>query len=144
MTVAVRYHSRGGKTKKLAQAAAEAAGVEAKPVSEPLIADTDVLFLCTAPYAFDVDDEVKAFIKGIDVSVKTAVLISSSAALKSIRKYLEQPFAEKKIPLSGEEFSCRGEFLMLNKGRPNREDLQAAADFARRIVSQAENDSEKN
>ncbi len=141
MTVAVRYYSRGGKTKKLADAVARAVGTEAKPVSEKLASDADVLFLCTAPYAFDVDDEVKSFIKGIDVTVKKAVAISSSAMLKSIRKYLESPFAEKKIPLSNEEFSCRGEFLMLHKGKPDNDDLRAAADFAKGFVSQGESDS---
>lgn len=136
MTIAVRYYSRGGKTQKLAQAVADAVGAEAKSIAVPLDADTDILFLCTAPYAFDVDDKVKTFIGGIGVTVKKAVAVSSSAMLKSIRKMLEKPLAEKKIPLSEEEFSCRGEFLMLHKGKPDSGDLRAAADFARRVVSQ--------
>ncbi len=135
MTVEVRYYSRGGKTKKLADAVAKAVNTEAKPVTEKLAGDTDILFLCTAPYAFNVDGAVTAFIRSIDVTVKKAVMISSSAALKSIRKYVEKPFAEKHIPLSKEEFSCRGEFLMLHRGKPNAADLQAAADFAKRVVS---------
>ncbi len=134
MTVAVRYYSRGGKTKRVADAVAKAVGTEAKPITEPLASDTDVLFLCTAPYAFDVDDKVKDFIRGIGVKVKKAVAVSTSGKIKSIRKYMEKPFAEKKIPLSSEEFSCRGEFMMLNKGRPNSEDLKAAAEFAKRVV----------
>ncbi len=136
MTVAVRYYSRGGNTKKLADAVARAVGTEAKPISEKLDSDTDVLFLCTAPYAFDVDDEVKSFIARIDVSVKKAVAVSSSAMLKSIRKYLEKPFAEKKIPLSQKEFSCRGQFLVLHRGKPDDGDLKAAADFAKAVVAE--------
>ena len=135
MNIAVRYYSRGGNTAKIAKAIAEAAGVEAKTVSEPLSGDVDILFLGSAPYAFDVDDEVKKFIQGIDVSVGKVVNFSTSAAVKSTRKYVEKLFAEKKIPVAEEEFSCRGAFAMLHKGKPDENDQKAAADFARKVIS---------
>ncbi len=134
MKLAVRYYSRGGNTKKIAQAIAKAVGVEAKTVSEPLSEDVDILFLGSAPYAFDVDDEVKKFIGGIQVSVGKVVNFSTSAVVKSTRKYVEKLLAEKNIPIAKEEFSCRGAFAMLHKGRPNETDLKAAADFAVNIV----------
>ena len=126
MKIAVRYYSRGGNTKKIAEAIAEAVGVEAKTVSEPLAEDVDLLFLGSAPYAFDVDDEVKKFIGGIQVSVGKVVNFSTSAAVKSTRKYVETLLAEKKIPVA---------FAMLHKGRPNEADQKAAADFAKKILS---------
>ncbi len=136
MTIEVRYHSRGGKTKRLAEAVAAAAGVTAKPVSAKLPGSTDLLFLCTAPYAFDVDPEVKAFIKGIGVHVSAAATVLSSAAVKSIHKYVTPLFREKHIALLPQEFSCRGEFLFLHKGRPNADDLEAAAEFARKVIAE--------
>ena len=135
MNIAVRCYSRGGNTKKIAEAIAKAVGVEAKTVSEPLTEDVDILFLGSAPYAFDVDDEVKKFISGIHVSVGKAVNFSTSAAVKSTRRYVEKLLAERKIPVAEEEFSCRGAFAMLHKGRPNEDDQKAAADFARGIIS---------
>ena len=135
MNIEVRYYSRGGNTKKIAEAIAKAVGTEAKTVTEPLDKDVDILFLGSAPYAFDVDDEVKKFINGIHVSVGKVVNFSTSAAVKSTRKYVEKLFAEKKIPVAKEEFSCRGAFAMLHKGRPNEDDQKAAADFARGILS---------
>ena len=135
MNIEVRYYSRGGNTKKIAEAIAKAVGVEAKTVSEPLTEDVDILFLGSAPYAFDVDDEVKKFINGIHVSVGKVVNFSTSAAVKSTRKYVEKLLADKKIPVAKEEFSCRGAFAMLHKGRPNEADQKAAADFARGILS---------
>ena len=135
MNISVRYYSRGGNTKKIAEAIAEAVGVEAKTVSEPLKEDVDILFLGSAPYAFDVDDEVKKFIGSIDVSVGKVVNFSTSAAVKSTRKYVEKLLAEKRIPVAKEEFSCRGAFGMLHKGRPNESDQKAAAEFGRRIIS---------
>ena len=135
MNIAVRYYSRGGNTKKIAEAIAKAVGVEAKTVSEPLTEDVDILFLGSAPYAFDVDDEVKKFISGIHVSVGKAVNFSTSAAVKSTRRYVGKLLAERQIPVAEEEFSCRGAFAMLHKGRPNEDDQKAAADFARGIIS---------
>ena len=135
MNIAVRYYSRGGNTKKIAEAIAKAVGVEAKTVSEPLTGDVDVLFLGSAPYAFDVDDEVKKFISGIDVSVGKVVNFSTSAVVASTRKYVEKLLAEKNIPVAKEEFSCRGAFAVLHKGRPNESDEKAAADFARGILA---------
>ncbi len=135
MEISIRYHSRGGNTKRLAETIATELGLTAKPVSEPLTGTVDILFLCTAPYAFDVDDEVKNFIRSIDVPVGKAVLFSTSAAVKSIRKYVEKLFEEKKIPLAEDEFSCRGQFLMLHKGRPNDEDLKEAVQFAKKIAA---------
>ncbi len=135
MNIAVRYYSRGGNTKKIAEAIAKAIGVEAKTVSEPLTEDVDILFLGSAPYAFDVDDEVKKFISGIHVSVGKVVNFSTSAAVKSTRRYVEKLLAERQIPVAKEEFSCRGEFMMLHKGRPNEADQEAAADFAKGILA---------
>ncbi len=132
---AVRYFSRGGNTKKLAEAVAKAAGIEAKAVSEPLDGDTDILFLGSAPYGFDVDEEVKKFISGLNVKVGRVVNFSTSAVVRSTRKYLEKPLAEKGIPLSREEFACRGSFMMLHKGRPNDNDLKAAAEFVKKIIT---------
>ena len=134
MKIAVRYYSRGGNTKKVAEAIAKAVGVEAKTVSEPLTEDVDILFLVSSPYAFDVDDEVKKFISGINVNVGKVVNFSTSAAIKSTKKYVEKLLAEKNIQMAKEEFSCRGSFMMLHKGRPNEADLKAAAAFAKNII----------
>ncbi len=134
MKIAVRYFSKGGNTQKVAQAIAKAVGVKAETIQQPLREDVDILFLGTAPYAFNVDAQVKDYIGNIGVKVGKAVLFSTSAAVPSIRKYVEKSFADKKIPLSQEEFSCRGSFAMLHKGRPNEQDLKNAAAFAKKVV----------
>lgn len=134
MNIAVRYYSRGGNTKKVAEAVAGAVGVKAKDVSEPLSENVDILFLACAPYGFDVDDKVKNFIGGISVSVGKAVILSTSAIISSTRKYVEKLFAAKNIPVAKEEFACRGEFMLLHKGKPNDSDLTAAADFAKKVI----------
>ncbi len=135
MKTAVRYFTRGGNTKKIAEAIAGAAGVPAEPVSVPLEEDIDILFLGSSPYAFDVDNAVKDFISGISVRVGQAVSFSTAAVIKSTRKYTAPLLEAKGIPVSEEEFACRGSFTVLHRGHPDEEDCRAAAEFARKILS---------
>ena len=41
----------------------------------------------------------------------------------------------KHIPLAKEEFYCRGSFTVMHRGRPNADDCEAAAEFARKVIS---------
>ena len=135
MKVAIRYYTRGGNTKKLADAIAEAIGVEAKTTAEPLTEDVDILFLGSSVYAYGVDDEVKKFIKEIDVKVGKVVNFSTAAIIKSTYKQVEKLLAEKNITLAKEEFACKGSFAVMHKGKPDADDCKAAAEFAKKIVS---------
>ncbi len=61
MTYAVRYYTKTGNTKRLAEAVAAALGVEALPITEPVAEPVDLLFLGNSYYAFSIDPEVRAF-----------------------------------------------------------------------------------
>lgn len=134
MKVAVRYYSRGGNTKKLADAIADAVGVKAKEVSSPLTEDVDILFLGSAVYAAGVDDAVKKFIAQNQVKIGKVVNFSTAAILKSTYKQVQKLLAAKNIPLAEEEFACRGSFGPMHAGRPNQTDLKEAKSFAENMV----------
>lgn len=134
MKIEVRYFSRGGNTKKLAEAIAGAVGVKALTTDEPLKEDTDILFLGSSVYAYGVDDAIKAFISGIDVKVGKVVNFSTAAIVNSTYKQVGKLLKAKGIPQAKEEFYCKGSFGLLHKGRPNAADCEAAADFARRFL----------
>ena len=135
MKIAVRYFTRGGNTKKLADAIAEAAGVKAETMSVPLSEDVDILFLGSSVYAGGVDDEVKTFIKEINANVGKVVNFSTAALVRSTYKQVAKLLAEKNIPLAKEEFYCKGSFAIMHKGKPDEKDCKAAADFAKKIIS---------
>ena len=135
MKVAIRYYTRGGNTKKLADAISGAVGVEAKTTAEPLGEDVDILFLGSSVYAYGVDDEVKKFISGIDVKVGKVVNFSTAAIIKSTYKQIAKLLEAKHITLAKEEFACKGSFGVMHRGRPNEDDCKAAAAFAKKIVS---------
>ena len=137
MKIAVRYYSRTGNTKKLAEAIAKAVRVEAKTTDEPLREDVDILFLGSSVYANGIDENIKMFIQGLNVKVSKAVNFSTAALVKSTYKQVSKLLAEKHIPLAQEEFYCRGSFAMLHRGRPDEKDLQAAMAFAAAIAERA-------
>ena len=136
MKIAVRYFTRGGNTKKLADAIAKAIGVDAETTSVPLTEDVDILFLGSSVYANGVDDAVKEFVRGIGVKVGKVVNFSTAALIKSSYKQVSKLLNEKHIPFAKEEFYCRGSFTVMHRGRPNAEDCEAAAEFARKVISQ--------
>ena len=51
MTYAVRYYTKTGNTKRLAEAIAKELGVEALPISKPVKEPVDALFLGNSYYA---------------------------------------------------------------------------------------------
>lgn len=135
MNIAVRYFSRGGNTKKLAEAIAAAVGVEAKTTAEKLTGDVDILFLGSSVYAYGVDDEIKRFIQEIDVKVGKVVNFSTAALIRSTYKQVEKLLAEKGLPFAKEEFYCKGSFGPMHKGRPDAGDCAAAAAFAKKMIA---------
>ena len=136
MKIAVRYHTRTGNTKKLADAIAKAVGVEAFDLSAPLAEDVDILFLGSSVYAANVDTSVKAFISGISVSVGKVVNFSTAALVSSTYKQVKQLVEQKGLTMAEAEFHCRGSFKFMHKGRPNAEDCAAAAAFAKALCEQ--------
>lgn len=135
MQVAVRYYTKTGNTKKLAEAIADEVGVEALPISVPVEEKADILFLGNSYYAFNIDPEVRDFVKGLDKEkVGCIVNFGSAAMLNSTYKKVKAEADKVGIPMSDKEFHCKGEFKGLHKGRPNSEDLKAAAAFAATIA----------
>ena len=134
MKVAVRYFSRGGNTKKLANAIAEAVGAEALTTEVPLSEDVDILFLGSSVYAYGVDDSVKIFIAGNRVKIGKVVNFSTAALVRSTYKQVAKLLKEKNIPMAEEEFYCRGSFGPMHKGKPDAGDLKSAAEFAKKIA----------
>ena len=135
MKIAVRYYTKTGNTKKLAEAVATALDVEALPISEPINEVVDILFLGNSYYAFSIDPEVRDFVRGLDRNmVGKIVNFGSAAMLNSTYKKVKAEADKVGVPMDEREFHCKGEFKGVHKGKPDEKDLKAAAEFARKIV----------
>ena len=135
LRIAVRYYTKTGNTKRLAEAVAEAVGVEALPISTPLTEPVDILFLGNSYYAFSIDPEVRTFVRSLDKEmVGKIVNFGSAAMLNSTFKKVKAEADKVGIPMDPREFHCKGEFKGAHKGRPNDADLKAAVEFAKGII----------
>ena len=136
MNICVRYFSRGGNTKKVAEAIAEELGVEALDITNA-VEEADVLFLGSSMYAFTVDKNIKKFVSELKSNnTKMIVNFSTSASDSSTHKKVNKCVKDPNIQYYREHFSIPGEFLKMNKGRPNEEDLKAAKEFARKVIDE--------
>jgi len=132
MTYAVRYYTKTGNTKRLAEAMAKVLGVEALPISEPVNDAVDYLFLGNSYYAFNIDPEVKAFIQSLDKEkIGKIVNFGSAALLNSTYKKVKNVADKVGIAMDDKEFHCKGEFKGIHKGRPNESDIAAAVQFVK-------------
>lgn len=135
MKIAIRYYTKTGNTKKLAEAISNAINVEAKTVDEPLTEDIDILFLGSAVYAAGIDQKIKDFIKSINVNVGEVVNFSSAALIESTYKQVKKEVEAKGLKMSEDEFHCRGAFKFVHRGKPDKNDLKNVQEFAKRIVN---------
>ena len=137
MRVEVRYYTKTGNTKRLAEAVAKAVGVEALPIDVPVTEKTDILFLGNSYYAFSIDPEVRAFISSLDKDkVGKIVNFGSAAMMNSTIKKVRAEASKIGIPVDSSEFHCKGEFKGIHKGKPDDSDLKNLSEFARRIIEE--------
>ncbi|MBQ7145274.1 MAG: flavodoxin [Lachnospiraceae bacterium] len=135
MKATVRYYTKTGNTKRLAEAVAEAVGAEALPISVPVDEPVDILFLGNSYYAFSIDPEVRKFVSSLDKNkVGKIVNFGSAAMLNSTWKKVKAEADKVGISMDEREFHCKGEFKGIHKGKPDEKDMKAAAEFARNII----------
>ena len=135
MKIAVRYYTKTGNTKRLAEAIAKAVCVEALPITAPVAESVDILFLGNSYYAFTIDPEVRRFIESLGKEkVGKIVNFGSAAMMNSTWKKVKAVADKVGISMDEREFHCKGEFKGLHKGKPDESDLDAAAAFAKKIV----------
>ena len=96
----------------------------------------DILLLGNSYYAFTIDPEVRQFIRSLDKSKVGAIVnFGSAAMLNSTYKKVKAEADKIGVPMETREFHCRGEFKGVHKGKPDADDLKAAADFAKSFLN---------
>ena len=134
MRIDVRYYSKGGGTKKLAEAIAKAVNAECKTVDQPLEKYADVVFLGASVYAGKPDPAVTKFIADNARNIGKIVVFGSACTGKSTFPAIKSAAAGQAVKTAEMFFQCKGQFMFFNKNRPNDQDCANAADFARKQI----------
>ena len=95
--IAVRYCTRTGHSKQLAESIAAALGLEAKDISEGLDEPVDQLFLCNGMYAAMLDRKLKDFLEISGKDAGEIINVCSSASGRSTRKALQKLVEETNV-----------------------------------------------
>lgn len=132
MNIAVRYYSRSGNTKVIAEAIAEAAGVNAVSVDAadaPIDSKVDILFIGGALYAYGLDGHLKEYLSSITKeSVGKVVVFSTSWLSKHALDLIGDAFKEKGIPVEKDTFYV--------KSKEVQSKVSEAKSFAKRFMAE--------
>ncbi|MDR3215366.1 MAG: hypothetical protein LBT75_03705 [Bacilli bacterium] len=132
-TIAIRYYSKTGHTKKLAKVLSDYFNIEALTINEPLTTPTDLLFLGGACYGATLSKEMMAFIKTLNPQVINNIIIFTSACKLNPYQLFVEELQKNNLNVAKEYFYCKGSFLIMNINHPNQDDLVELKKFASKI-----------
>ncbi len=129
MNIAVRYYSRSGNTKLLAETIANEAHVKAisvdsidAEIKEPV----DLLFIGGALYAYGLDEHLKEYLKTLKKeNIKKAIVFSTSWLSKHSIDLIKKALKENDIEVYDE--------FIYAKNKPSLEKLEEAKNIVKRL-----------
>ncbi len=136
---AVFVDSRGGNTRKLADAIASELGVSVGDMTAPVPADAGILFLGSGTYGSRPGEAMQKFLRDADLSGRSVALFGTSGSAPGAEKMIAvmaEAVTQKGGSVKG-SFHCRGRMFLVNWGHPDKADLEAAGEFARRMAGGA-------
>ncbi|MDD6512169.1 flavodoxin family protein [Sharpea azabuensis] len=130
MNCAVRYYSRSGNTKLVADEIARSLDIKAVSVDDPaskINKPVDVLFIGGALYAYGIDNHLKTYLKELDgQKVKKAVVFSTSWISKHAIEVIKEELKKKGIQVADQVFYVRG--------KATDAQIREAHQFARKML----------
>lgn len=134
--IAVFVDSRGGNTRKVAEAMAAELGVAVGDITAALPSDAKVLFLGSGTYGSRPGEQMQKFIASGSFAGRRVALFGTAASTAGNERMIAimaEALKAKGATVIG-SWHCPGRFLLVNRSRPNSEDLASAAAFARRMA----------
>jgi len=135
--VSVLVDSRGGNTRKVADAIAEELGIKAENVTTSPLNDAKILFLGSGTYGGKPGEAMLKFTGSGNFSGRKVAIFGTSASLAGGQKMITAMtdiLMQKGATILG-SYHCKGRFFLVNWGHPNDEDLNNAKKFAREMLN---------
>ena len=138
--VAVRYQSRNGNTKAVAEAIAKTVGVAAEPIETPIPEPVDLLFIGGGVYMWDIDKSLISYLENLSPETVKSVAAFTTAGgmdktgrIADIVKSKGIPMHEETLPV---KVLLRNHAALGGKGFITLSDkhLQAIEGFTKRMM----------
>ena len=132
MKTAVRYYSRTGNTKVIAEAIAPVAGCQAESIEVPLEGVTDILFLGGALYWGKIPRTLKEYIKRLSPQqVKYVAVFTTAGILESASEIYKVFLRYHDLKVMKDTYFCNGKRVY--DGKIKEETML----FAEKVMDQA-------
>ena len=132
---AIRYYSKFGHSKQMAQAIEELVGSKAATVAEPLTEPVDTLYLGAGVMLGKVNSAVTDFINSLTSEVvKQVVLFGSCAIIDSPVPQMRKALEAKGIKVSDKSFTCKGSMGPIHARHPNKTDIDNFRKFVQSTI----------
>ena len=120
----------------MAEAIAEQCGVEAIDISTPhVLPESDLLFIGMGIYAGKPDEALLKYLDDLPVgSFKGAAIFSTSCIGKDQTELAVNLLKHKHVEVYSNHLSLPGQFLFMQRKRPNSSDLAAAKRWAQKVL----------
>lgn len=140
--VSVIYSTLSGHTKKLADEIGRTLGVEPQNLKyDSNYYDCDIAFIGGGIYSGQLSPDLEGYIERLDKEkIPKAAVFMSSVSGDYSKSDLSGKLKARGIEVVG-EFSCKGNFIVMALGHPNKKDLSDITAFATKI---AEKEIEKS
>ena len=134
MTTAIRYFSKFGHSKMMAEAAGEVLGVVPESVAVPITGQVDTLYLGCGVMMGKIGGEMAAFIRSLKPEmVKRVICFGSCAIIKSPVTQMQSLLEKQGVTVDERSFTCRGAMGPLHAGHPDKQDLDDLRQFIKSI-----------
>lgn len=139
MKVAVRYQSRNGNTKAVAEVIAKMTGSVAKPISEPVEEDVDILFVGGGIYMWKADDHLLDFVRNLDgKKIGQLIAFSTAGAMSIASKQILECAKKRGISVNEKTFclimGAKGHsFLGLQGGKLSEKQIGTVKKFVEEL-----------
>lgn len=121
INVSVLVDSRGGNTRKVADAIAEEMGITSETVTTSPTDDAKTLFLGSGTYGGKPGEAMMKFIESGNFSGRKVAIFGTAASLAGRKKMITvmaDALTRKGATILG-NYHCKGKFLFINRGHPN-------------------------
>jgi flavodoxin I len=133
---AVFVDSRGGNTRRVAEAIAAEAGTAVGDIESPLPEDATLIFLGSGTYGGAPGIGMMKFVTDNDLSGRKVAVFGTSMSPEGAQKMIaamDDALKRNGATVLG-TFDCRGKFLLFSRGHPDETDLGNARAFARDMI----------
>jgi len=132
----VIYYSRGGNTRKVAEAVAAELGTAARDIKTvDRVADEADIILGSGCYGAVLAKDIADFLdRNQYPGRKIALFTTSVLGLGKEVEVMEKQIRGKGVEVAA-HFNCYGQFLGVKRGHPDKDDLDKAREFARGLAA---------